>query len=72
VHLEVISSPEAGEERMSVESFVDMAAGYHAPFFAKIYERFRVLCFSEAVDPILMESHYAASHSGIAVGFDLN
>lgn len=61
-----------GEERMSVESFVDLAAYYHDPFFAKIYQRYRVLCFSEAVDPILLWSHYASSHSGIAVGFDLN
>lgn len=62
---------DGGEENIPVESFVDLAPTYHDPFFAKVYSRFRVLCFSEAIDPILLWSHYAASHSGIAIGFDL-
>lgn len=63
---------EGDDHKTPVESFVDLAAIYHDPFFASIYNRFRVLCFSEAIDPILLWSHYAASHSGIAIGFDLN
>ena len=55
-----------------VDAFVDLAGIYHDPFFAAVYPRFRVLCFSQKVTPILLWSHYAASHSGIAIGFDLS
>ena len=61
-----------GEESTTVESWVDLAPKFTDPFFAKIYHRFRVLCFSKAKDPILMWSHYADSHKGIALGFDLS
>jgi hypothetical protein len=63
---------EGDDHKTPVEDFVDLAGIYHDPFFASIYTRFRVLCFSEEVSPILLWSHYAASHSGIALGFDLN
>ena len=63
---------EGDDHKTPVESFVDLAGIYHDPFFAAIYPRFRVLCFSEEISPILLWSHYAASHSGIAIGFDLN
>lgn len=34
--------------------------------------RFRILCFSEIYDNILMWSHYADNHQGYCIGFDSN
>lgn len=61
-----------GEENMPVEDWVDLAAKIHDPLFGKIHRRFRVLCFSKSPDPNLLWSHYADSHTGIAIGFDLS
>ena len=63
---------EGNDHLHPVESFVDLAETYNDPYMATIYRRFRVLCFSEEASPILLWSHYADSHAGIAIGFDLN
>lgn len=61
-----------GEEDIPVESWIDFAALIHDPFFEQVHKRFRVLCFSRSPEPNLLWSHYANSHQGIAIGFDLS
>jgi hypothetical protein len=65
-------TPHGNEHEIPVEDFVDLQRNYHERFFSAIYPRFRVLCFSERAEPILLWSHYAESHKGIAIGFDVN
>jgi hypothetical protein len=65
-------TPHGNEHEIPVEDFVDLQRNYHEPFYKHVYPRFRVLCFSERAEPILLWSHYAQSHSGIAIGFDVN
>ncbi len=65
-------TPDGNEHEIPVEDFVDLQRNYHEPFFSAIYPRFRVLCLSEHAEPILLWSHYAKSHTGIAIGFDVN
>ncbi len=60
------------EEVIPVEQWVDLAKNYHDPFFEVIAKTYRVLCFGEDPTPTLLWSHYAESHKGIALGFDLS
>jgi hypothetical protein len=58
------------EEKIPVEDFVDFSAHFHDDILSAWYSGYSVVCFSEVVDEILLWSHYADSHRGIAIGFD--
>jgi hypothetical protein len=62
---------EGNEEDIPVESWVGLNAQQHDQFFERVYALYRVLCFSKAPTATLLWSHYASSHRGIAIGFDL-
>lgn len=59
------------EEQIPVEDFVDFSAHFHDDLLLACYRAFSVVCFSEVANEILLWSHYADSHRGIAIGFDL-
>jgi hypothetical protein len=58
------------EEKIPVEDFVDFSAHFHDDLLFACYRAFSVVCFSEVADEILLWSHYADAHRGIAIGFD--
>lgn len=63
---------EGNEEAIPVENWVGFSAQQHDQFFERVYPLYRVLCLSKTSKATLLWSHYAASHKGIAIGFDLS
>jgi hypothetical protein len=62
---------EGNEEEIPVESWVGLNADQHDQFFEQVSKIYRVLCLSKSPVSTLLWSHYAQSHAGIAIGFDL-
>ena len=48
-----------------------ISAYVKGPFLTEISSRFAILCLSELRDSILMWSHYASGHTGIALGIEI-
>lgn len=62
---------EGNEEQIPVENWVDLNSREHDQLFERVYNLYRVLCLSKSPTATLLWSHYAQSHEGIAIGFNL-
>jgi hypothetical protein len=72
--------PEIDETERAVRAFAyksnpafeDILRKQEQELYVEICKRYRIYCLSEHADSPLMWAHYAASHTGLCLGFDPN